>query len=309
MWALELKDLVKVYSNGTKAIKGIDLKVSQSDFFGLLGPNGAGKSTIIGILSSLVTKTSGKISILGHDIDLVPETAKSFIGVVPQEINLGIFEQVIDIVINQAGFYGVDRKTAHIRAEKYLTLLKLWEKRNSIARNLSGGMKRRLMIARALIHEPEILILDEPTAGVDIEIRHSMWKFLQELNNSGKTIILTTHYLEEAEHLCKNLAIINEGQIIENGTMKNILQKLKKETFILDLEEEIKQTPSSINKNIIEIIDSKTIEITITEGSENLGEVVTQLTAQGIKIKSMRNKQNRLEKFFLQITQESGLKA
>ena len=238
--ALEILDLYKTYKNGVQALSGINLNVKQGDFFALLGPNGAGKSTAIGIISSLVNKTSGSVKIFGHDIDTELETAKSFIGLVPQEFNFNQFEPTVEIVVNQAGFYGINRKIAYQRAEKYLKQLSLWDKRHTIARELSGGMKRRLMIARALVHEPKILILDEPTAGVDIEIRRSMWKFLKEINQQGTTIILTTHYLEEAESLCKNIAIINNGVVIESSGMQTLLAKLHVETFVLNTEDELK---------------------------------------------------------------------
>src|ERR1700678_4719269 len=232
MQALVLRQLVKIYKNGIKALKAIDLEVEEGDFFALLGPNGAGKTTAIGIVTSLVNKTSGIVEVFGHDIDRQLETAKSCIGLVPQEINFNMFETCFTIVVNQAGFYGIPRPVAKQRAEKYLKQLQLWERRNSIARSLSGGMKRRLMIARALMHEPKLLILDEPTAGVDIEIRRSMWEFLRNINDAGTTIILTTHYLEEAEHLCKNVAIIDHGEIIENTAMKSLINRLDIQTVI-----------------------------------------------------------------------------
>lgn len=235
MQALNISGLTKTYKGGVQALKGIDLTVEQGDFFALLGPNGAGKSTTIGVISALVNKTSGKVSVFGHDVDTELEAAKSCIGLVPQEFNFNQFETVLQIVVNQAGYYGVPRSIAKERAEKYLTQLDLWEKRNSPARTLSGGMKRRLMIARSLMHEPKLLILDEPTAGVDIEIRRSMWQFLEEINQQGVTIILTTHYLEEAEMLCRNIAIIDKGVIVENTSIKALLSKLNIETFILDL--------------------------------------------------------------------------
>ena len=245
MNALDIKQLNKTYSNGYVALRGIDLHVEAGDFFALLGPNGAGKSTTIGIISSLVNKSSGKISIFEFDLDTHLSEAKSCLGIVPQEINFSLFEPSIEIVLNQAGYYGINRKIALQRAEKYLKLLGLWEKRYDISRTLSGGFKRRLMIARALIHEPKILILDEPTAGVDVELRRSMWAFLRELNNKGTTIVLTTHYLEEAENLCKHIAIIDKGEIIERSTMKQLLGKLKVETFVLELENTLAQLPAS----------------------------------------------------------------
>jgi ABC-2 type transport system ATP-binding protein len=243
MQALALRQLTKVYKNGIKALKGIDLEVAEGDFFALLGPNGAGKTTAIGIVTSLVNKTSGVVEVFGHDMDRELETAKSCIGVVPQEVNFNMFESVFTIVVNQAGFYGIPRALAKQRAEKYLKQLQLWERRNSIARALSGGMKRRLMIARALMHEPRLLILDEPTAGVDIEIRRSMWEFLRDLNERGTTIILTTHYLEEAENLCRNIAIIEGGRIIERDSMINVLRKLQTEIFVLNLNKSLSRPP------------------------------------------------------------------
>src|SRR5580658_3008618 len=243
MHALVLRQLTKVYKNGIKALKGIDLTVDEGDFFALLGPNGAGKTTIIGIVTSLVNKTSGTVEVFGHDIDRELEAAKSCIGVVPQEINFNMFETLFTIVVNQAGFYGIPRPLAKQRAEKYLKQLQLWERRHSIARSLSGGMKRRLMIARALMHEPKLLILDEPTAGVDIEIRRSMWDFLRNINEQGTTIILTTHYLEEAESLCRNVAIIEGGRIIERDSMVNVLRKLQTEIFVLNVSEPLAECP------------------------------------------------------------------
>jgi len=239
--ALSIKNLKKVYKNKVVALKGIDLEVKKGDFFALLGPNGAGKTTAINIVISLVNKTSGQVKVFGHDIDKDPETAKKFIGVTPQEFNFNIFEKVFDIIVQQAGYYGINKKIAEKRAEKYLKQLDLWGKRNTPANQLSGGLKRRLMIVRALIHEPELLILDEPTAGVDIEIRRSMWKFISDLNTKGRTIILTTHYLEEAENLCRNIAIIDKGKIIENTSMKNLLSRMDKDTFIFDITNPIKK--------------------------------------------------------------------
>ena len=241
--ALEITGLRKTYKGGQVALKGIDLLVRQGDFFGLLGPNGAGKTTIIGIITSLVNKTGGSVSIFGHDLDTDPASAKACLGLVPQEFNFNMFDPVVEVVANQAGYYGIERKEAFERAEKYLKHLDLWDKRRVMARTLSGGMKRRLMIARALVHEPRLLILDEPTAGVDIEIRRSMWQFLRKINAAGTTIILTTHYLEEAESLCRNIAIINEGELIENTTTKQLLNTLHMETFVLDLESPLVQLP------------------------------------------------------------------
>src|SRR5580658_8786958 len=243
MNALSVRGLTKTYRNGVQALKGVDLEVEQGDFFALLGPNGAGKTTLIGIITSLVNKTAGVAQVFGHDIDRELEAAKACIGVVPQELNFNMFESPYTIVVNQAGFYGIPRPVARVRAEKYLKQLQLWDKRNGISRGLSGGMKRRLMIARALMHEPRLLILDEPTAGVDIEIRRSMWDFLRGINASGTTIILTTHYLEEAESLCRNIAIINGGRIVERDRMSSLLRRLDRETLVLDLKTALKEVP------------------------------------------------------------------
>ncbi len=301
MLALAINDLYKSYNNGFQALKGVDLQVEQGSFFGLLGPNGAGKSTLIGIVSSLVNKTQGTVKVLGFDIDKFPTKAKSLIGIVPQEINLAVFETVIDIIVNQAGFYGINRKTAYNRAEKYLNALSLWDKRNEITRNLSGGMKRRLMIARALVHEPKLLILDEPTAGVDIEIRHQMWNFLVDLNKSGKTILLTSHYLEEIERLCKSIAIINEGKIIVADSVKNVLNNMSNETYVLELQ---KSYPlKDLKFDHIKVIDKQTLELSIKPSSD-LGEIIAMLVASGLKIKSIQSKQNRLEELFLQVTKK-----
>jgi len=304
--ALEIYDLHKTYRNGVQALRGINLEVKQGDFFALLGPNGAGKSTAIGIISSLVNKSSGSVKIYGHDLDQELETAKSFIGLVPQEFNFNQFEPSIEIVVNQAGYYGINRKIAYQRAEKYLKQLGLWGKRYDIARELSGGMKRRLMIARALVHEPRILILDEPTAGVDIEIRRSMWKFLQEINAQGTTIILTTHYLEEAEALCKNIAIINNGVVIENTTMKTLLAKLHVETFILNAEQNLQDklqnwtdTPGCSVKQL----DDVTFEVEITK-EYSLNNLFSELDKLDIQISSLRSKSNRLEELFVHLVEE-----
>jgi ABC-2 type transport system ATP-binding protein len=304
MYALEITDLKKTYHSKNRtvdALKGISLTVNQGDFFALLGPNGAGKSTAIGVISSLVNKTSGTVKVFGHDIDNDLEAAKSHIGLVPQEFNFNQFETVQQIVVNQAGYYGVDRKTALERSEKYLKQTDLWEKRDSQARALSGGMKRRLMIARALMHEPKLLILDEPTAGVDIEIRRSMWESLQQLNEAGITIILTTHYLEEAEMLCKNIAIIDKGEIGENTSMKALLSKLNVETFILDTEEFAEPPELEGFKFIIK--DNHTIEVEV-EKHQGLNHVFTQCTDKNIKVLSMRNKSNRLEELFVRLVEE-----
>ena len=302
MYALEIKQLTKTYPNGVEALRGVDLTVQAGAFYGLLGPNGAGKSTLIGILTSLVNKTSGEALIFGHDIVTDAVAAKSAIGLVPQEFNFNIFEKVIDIVVKQAGYYGIPRKKALINAEKYLKALGLWEKKDEKAMSLSGGMKRRLMIARALIHEPKLLILDEPTAGVDIELRRGMYDFLRELNQSGTTIILTTHYLEEAEALCERIAIINQGSIVEEGTVKDLLAKLSVETYIFDLQNPLdEKTSKLIEKFEVRIIDSLTIEIDTTQG-ETLTEVIIALARLDIVARSMRNKANRLEELFVRLT-------
>ncbi|MGL5250128.1 MAG: ABC transporter ATP-binding protein [Enterovibrio sp.] len=297
--ALELENLIKVYGN-TQALKGISLSVEQGDFYALLGPNGAGKSTTIGIISSLVNKTAGKVTIFGVDLETQPELAKSMIGLVPQEFNFGQFEKVIQIVINQAGYYGIARKEAKLRAQKYLTLLDLWDKREQQARTLSGGMKRRLMIARALMHEPKLLILDEPTAGVDIELRRSMWTFLNDLNQQGVTIILTTHYLEEAEHLCRNIGIINKGELIENTSMKALLQKLTVETFLFDLAPF--SQPIDLPELKWKMVDNNTLEVELDK-TLPLNTVFDALSAQNISVISMRNKSNRLEELFVNLVQ------
>ena len=295
--ALSIKNLKKTYSNGTVALCGVDLDVEEGDFFALLGPNGAGKSTTIGIISSLVNKSSGNVKVFGHDIETESAKARSLIGLVPQEFNFNIFEPVGEILINQAGFYGIARHEATQRAEKYLRKLKLWDKRFDMAKELSGGMKRRLMIARALIHEPRLLILDEPTAGVDIEIRHSMWEFLREINAKGTTIILTTHYLEEAESLCNNIAIIDEGLTIEHTSMRKLLDRLHVETFVLYLEDGITELPVCAEYPL-KLLDSNTIEVDIAH-AQSLNELYQILSNCNIKILSMRNKTNRLEQLFV----------
>ena len=303
MKALKINQLRKTYANGNQALKGIDLEVEDGDFFSLLGPNGAGKSTIIGITTSLVTKTSGNIRVYGHDLDTELIEAKSLIGVVPQEINFSQFESCMSIVLNQGGYYGIRRKLAQERAEKYLIKLGLWEKRNDISRTLSGGLKRRLMIARALVHEPRLLILDEPTAGVDVELRRSMWSFLKEINANGTTIVLTTHYLEEAESLCKNIAIIDHGVIIEHSGMKSLLGKLNTETFILDLSGPVSELPSG-NEFSLTRKDETTLEVEIRKG-QKLNDLFNYLTAQGIHVVSMRNKVNRLEEMFVRLLDDN----
>ena len=301
--ALSIKNLTKIYNDGFKALDGISLDVRQGDFFALLGPNGAGKSTTIGIICSLVRKTEGTISVFQHDVDQDFSSAKHLIGVVPQEFNFNQFEKPIDILITQAGYFGIKASIASVRAEKYLKQLGLWEKRNDFSRNLSGGMKRRLMIARALIHEPKLLILDEPTAGVDIELRRSMWNFLKEINGSGTTIILTTHYLEEAENLCRNIAIIDHGKIIENTSMKSLLKMLDRETFVLDLSNEIDACPE-IEGYSISLKDQNQIEVEIPK-SESLNELFSELSKKNISIISMRNKTNRLEELFLGMVEKN----
>lgn len=306
MKALDISGLRKTYKGGVQALKGVDLTVDEGDFFALLGPNGAGKSTTIGIISSLVNQTEGKVSVFGYDLHAQKEAAKSCIGLVPQEFNFNQFETVLQIVLNQAGYYGVPRSVAKERAKKYLAQLDLWEKRDARARELSGGMKRRLMIARALMHEPKLLILDEPTAGVDIEIRRSMWTFLKEINEQGITIILTTHYLEEAEMLCRNIAIINKGTIVENTTMKALLAKLNIETFVLDITEAA--TAPTLKGFEYRLIDNHTLEVDV-EKSEGLNSVFSQLSEQGIQVMSMRNKSNRLEELFVRLVESSKASA
>lgn len=307
MQALEVRGLVKQYRNGVQALKGIDLDVAEGDFFALLGPNGAGKSTLIGICTSLVSKSAGRIAVFGHDLDRELEAAKACIGVVPQELNLNQFETPETIVVNQAGFYGIPRSVARERAEKYLTALSLWDKRHKMSRTLSGGMKRRLMIARALMHEPRLLILDEPTAGVDIEIRRSMWEFLRELNARGTTIILTTHYLEEAESLCRNIAIIDRGQIAEADRMDSLLRKLHTESFVLSLRAPIDRAPQMAGYDLT-LIDPQTLEVEVSK-DRNLNELFSQLSADGVQVLSMRNKVNRLEEIFMRLVDKSGVPA
>ena len=299
MTALEINNLTKIYPNKLIALNSINLNVNQGDFFALLGPNGAGKSTAIGIICDLTRKTSGSVKVFGHCIDENNDAAKSCIGIVPQEINFSLFETCLEIVVNQGGFYGIKRSHATKRAEKYLRKLNLWEKRNERSRNLSGGMKRRLMIARALVHEPKMLILDEPTAGVDVELRRSMWDFLIDINQQGVTIVLTTHYLEEAESLCKNIAIINHGKIVENTSMKKLLSKLNKETFIFDLNNPIKELPNLDDYNL-KLIDATTIEVEV-DRERNINKLFEILTKKNINITSMRNKTSRLEELFLKL--------
>lgn len=305
--ALNISGLRKVYGESFEALKGIDLKVAKGDFFALLGPNGAGKSTTISIICSLTRKTTGHVSVFGHDIDKEFSVAKQFLGVVPQEFNFHMFEKVKDIVANQAGYYGLPRAIANAQTEKYLTKLGLWDKRNEPARNLSGGMKRRLMIARALVHEPKLLILDEPTAGVDIELRRGMWSFLKEINAAGTTIILTTHYLEEAESLCRNIAIINRGEIVENTTVKALLKKLNKEIFVLDLAAPMATMPA-IEGYDVSKIDNTTLEVSIASGN-SINDLFSQLSREGIDVISMRNKVNRLEEMFVALVQDADEEA
>ena len=304
MYALSIRNLTKTYKNGVRALKGVDLDVETGDFFALLGPNGAGKTTLIGIIASLVNKTGGTVEVFGHDIDRELALAKSELGLVPQEINFNQFEKVHDIVTNQAGYYGVPRAVAKARAEKYLRQLGLWDKRDQSARNLSGGMKRRLMIARALAHEPRLLILDEPTAGVDIEIRRSMWTFMRRINAEGTTIILTTHYLEEAESLCRNIAIIDGGEIVERGGMKEFLNKLQTETFVLNLRQPVKAAPK-VDGYPLRQIDETTLEVDISK-ERNVNDLFERLTEQDLQVLSLRNKVNRLEELFVRLTERKG---
>ena len=303
MKALSIRHLSKTYHNGFEALQNIDLDVDQGDFFALLGPNGAGKSTIIGIVTSLVTKTAGTVKVFDTDLDIDPEQAKSYLGLVPQEFNFNGFEQVKHILVTQAGYYGMPVKQAEPRADELLHQLKLWDKRDSPARTLSGGMKRRLMIARALIHKPQLLILDEPTAGVDIELRRSMWTFLRQINASGTTIILTTHYLEEAENLCRNIAIIDQGKIIENTDMKSLLNRLDKETFVLDAKYPLPTDFKLVGFQYYQT-DNSTIEVELNR-DDGLNDLFTALSAQNIEVCSMKNKANRLEELFLSLVEPS----
>jgi ABC-2 type transport system ATP-binding protein len=302
MKALHIEQLKKIYKNGTPALKGISLKIEQGDFFALLGPNGAGKTTTIGIICSLINKTSGQVKVFDVSIDENWPLAKSYIGIVPQEFNFNMFETVENIILYQAGFYGMPRKMAKQAAQESLKKVGLWDKRNQVSRTLSGGMKRRLMIARAIVHKPKLLILDEPTAGVDVEIRRSMWEFLQELNQQGTTIVLTTHYLEEVEHLCHNVAIINRGEIVENTTVKNLISRMCTESFILDLAVPLHQVPQ-INGFNMKLIDPITIEVEIPRNT-SLNELFAQLSKENIYLTSMRNKSNRLEELFLKLVHQ-----
>ncbi|WP_041522634.1 ABC transporter ATP-binding protein [Gilvimarinus agarilyticus] len=297
--ALSIKNLRKVYGNQFEALKGISLEVQAGDFFAVLGPNGAGKSTTIGIISSLVRKSAGEVSVFGHNIDTHFSEAKQELGIVPQEFNFSQFEKVRDIVLQQAGYYGLPRAKAEVQADKYLEKLGLWDKRHTPARMLSGGMKRRLMIARALVHEPRVLILDEPTAGVDIELRRSMWEFLREINAQGTTIILTTHYLEEAESLCRNVAIIDRGEIVQNTSMRSLLQRLNKEVFVFDCSGALTAAPV-IAGHGVELVDEHCFEVEVEKG-QSLNQLFDQLSAQGVQVVSMRNKANRLEELFVSL--------
>jgi ABC-2 type transport system ATP-binding protein len=302
MHALSVKGLTKTYRNGVQALKGIDLDVEEGDFFALLGPNGAGKTTLIGIVTSLVNKTAGQASVFGFDLERELERAKSCIGIVPQEINFNMFESPETIVVNQAGFYGVERGLARQRAEKYLKQLQLWDKRKGIARALSGGMKRRLMIARALMHEPRLLILDEPTAGVDIEIRRSMWDFLREINRQGTTIILTTHYLEEAENLCRNIAIIDGGRIVVRDRMSNLLRTLQTESFQFTLRNPVTAVPELPGYASVKLVDDHTLEVEVSK-EQSLNDIFARLSGSGLDVISMRNKVNRLEEMFMRLVE------
>ncbi len=304
MKALEINRLEKTYKNGFQALKGIDLEVNEGDFFALLGPNGAGKSTTIGITTSLVTKTAGQVKIFGLDCETHSTEVKARLGIVPQEVNFSLFETCQNILLNQAGYYGIGRKTAHARAEKYLRQLGMWDRRDSISRNLSGGLKRRLMIARALIHEPELLLLDEPTAGVDVELRRSTWDFLKEINRNGTTIVLTTHYLEEAEGLCEKIAIIDKGAIVEFGLKKDLLAQLHSETFILDLTSPLEKLPEMPFLDIRQV-DPMTLEVVINR-EQNANAVFEMLSEHMIIVSSLRNKANRLEQLFMRLVDDNG---
>ncbi|WPL18079.1 Daunorubicin/doxorubicin resistance ATP-binding protein DrrA [Thiorhodovibrio winogradskyi] len=297
MSALIARDLRKIYPSGLEALKGVDLRVEAGDFFALLGPNGAGKSTLIGILTSLVNKSTGSIRVFGHDLDREPEQVRALLGVVPQEFNFNLFLPVAEVVINQAGYFGIPRREARVRAEHYLRKLDLWDRRDTQMRQLSGGLKRRLMIARALVHRPRVLILDEPTAGVDIEIRRAMWHYLRELNDGGTTIILTTHYLEEAESLCRHLAIINKGEIVATADIGEMLKGLRSETFVLNLRGRLTELPA-LGGFVLDTIDESTLEVEVSR-DHSINGLFEALSRCGIEVISMRNKQNRLEKLFL----------
>jgi ABC-2 type transport system ATP-binding protein len=305
--AICIQDLHKTYDNGFQALKGISLDVQEGDFFALLGANGAGKSTTIGVLSTLVRKSSGLVQVFGKDVGSNSYETKLSLGLVPQEVNFNHFEKVFDIVVTQGGYYGLPMKLAKERAERYLTQLGLWDKNQQQARNLSGGMKRRLLIARALVHEPRLLLLDEPTAGVDIELRRSTWEFLQEINRNGTTIVLTTHYLEEAENLCRNIAMIDAGEIVVNTSMKDLLKKLHQEHFVLDIRGELDNAPVLQGLGC-ELLDASTLEVRL-ESHQNLNDVFAALQSLGIEVKSMRNKSNRLEQLFLSLLKKPEAKA
>jgi ABC-2 type transport system ATP-binding protein len=304
MYALQIKDLRKTYRNGVEALKGISLNVAEGDFFALLGPNGAGKSTLIGIVSSLVNATSGESLVFGTSVQTHRSLAMSHIGLVPQELNFNMFEKPFEIVVNQAGYYGIPRRIATERAEKYLKQLQLWDKAFKMARTLSGGMKRRLMIARAMVNEPRLLILDEPTAGVDIEIRRSMWEFIKAINEAGTTVILTTHYLEEAEQLCRNIAIIDSGKIVADTDVKSLLAQLQIETFVLDLREELHQPPA-VEGMHLSLTDARTLEASVPK-AKSLNSLFAALDKEGIHVLSMRNKANRLEELFLGMLEQNN---
>lgn len=301
MKALSIQNLKKTYSNGFLALKGVDLEVDSGDFFALLGPNGAGKSTMIGIISSLVTKSSGVVNVFGYDLEKDTNQAKSCIGLVPQEVNFNQFETVKNVVLNQAGYYGIPRKRALIQTEQSLRQMDLWDKRDSISRRLSGGMKRRLMIARAMVHKPRLLILDEPTAGVDIEIRRAMWQMMQEVNRQGTTIILTTHYLEEAESLCRNIAIINNGEIVEKSAMNSLLQRIHTDHFVLDIAQNLQIAPH-IEGYQIELADSRVLNVAVPK-SHGLNRLFQELSGLGVEVLSLKNKSNRLEQLFIDLVQ------
>lgn len=302
-YALEIEQLYKTYDNGFTALQGISLQVKEGDFFALLGPNGAGKSTTLGVVSSLVNKTQGQVRVFGHDLDTNLSAAKQLMGIVPQEFNFNMFERVMDIVVQQAGYYGIPKDEAKLRTQDLLKQLGLWEKRKQAARTLSGGMKRRLMIARALVHRPKLLILDEPTAGVDIELRRSMWAFLEQINAQGTTIILTTHYLEEAESLCRNIAIIDHGTIVENTSMQSLLRQLNTETFILDLAEAVHTLPEQTGYRA-HLLYPQQLQVTINR-QQNLNDVFMMLSELGVQVTSMRNKTNRLEELFIDLVQSN----
>ena len=304
MHALAVRQLTKTYKGGHQALKGVDLRVEEGDFFALLGPNGAGKSTLIGIVCSLINKTAGSVEVFCHDLDREPEAVKSCLGMVPQEFNFNLFLPVVEVVLNQAGYYGIPRREARLRAEFYLRKLELWDRRNTEMRRLSGGLKRRLMIARALVHRPRLLILDEPTAGVDIEIRRTMWGFLRELNADGTTIILTTHYLEEAESLCRNIAIINHGQIAEQTRLSTLLGRLRNETFVLNLKGRVTELPE-LGGFVLQHLDDCTLEVEMNR-EHTINGLFEALSRNGIEVISLRNKQNRLERLFLDMVDDAA---